>query len=123
MLARIVGFKAVFAAQFPAGFLGNSFAQHLTPAFVFNGTQGFDACRRFADGSVGVKLNRHIRAANQFYGFTQRHIAFACAVGFNSQTVVIAQNSSHDIAHILRQVRLTVAAVDRTRVGVAVSSG
>ncbi len=46
MLARIVGFKAVFAAQFPVGFLGNGFAQHLTPAFVFNGTQGFDACRR-----------------------------------------------------------------------------
>ncbi len=30
MLARIVGFKAVFAAQFPVSFLGNSFAQHLT---------------------------------------------------------------------------------------------
>ncbi|CWN58315.1 Uncharacterised protein [Neisseria meningitidis] len=92
MLARIVGFKAVFAAQFPAGFLGNSFAQHLTPAFVFNGTQGFDACRRFADGSVGVKLNRHIRAANQLDRIAQGHIAFAFAVGAYGQAVIVTQD-------------------------------
>ena len=60
MLARIVGFKAVFAAQFPAGSLRNSLAQHLTPAFVFDGTQSLNASGRFRGRSIGVELNRHI---------------------------------------------------------------
>ena len=123
MLAPIVGFKADFAAQFPAGSLRNSLAQHLTPAFVFDGTQRLNARSCFADGRIGMELNRHIRAANQFYSLAQRHIAFARAVGFNGQAVVIAQDRCHDVAHILRQVRLTVASVDRARVGVAVSGG
>ncbi|CWO18269.1 Uncharacterised protein [Neisseria meningitidis] len=92
MLPCVIRLKAVFAAQFPAGFLGNGFAQHLTPAFIFRRGQGFDACRRFVRRRIGVELNRHIRAANQLDRIAQGHIAFAFAVGAYGQAVIVTQD-------------------------------
>ena len=70
-----------------------------------------------------MKLNCHIRAANQFNRLAQRQISLALAVGFDRQTIIVAQNRCRNIAHILCNIRLTVAAVHRARVGVAVACG
>ena len=70
-----------------------------------------------------MELDGQAAAFDEFDCLSQRQIALALTVGFNLQSVVGAEDRSDDIAHVLRDVGLAVAAVDGAGVGVTVSCG
>ena len=123
MLAGVVRLVAAFAAQFPAGGIGDGLTQTLAGGLVLGQRQSLDARCLLGCGRVSVKLYCQLAAGYQLDCFAQRHIALTLAVGFDRQAVVVFEDAGNDIAHILRDVRLTVAAIDGARVGITVSCG
>ena len=70
-----------------------------------------------------MELDSQTAAFDELDRFSERQIALALPIGFNLQTVVGAEDRSDDVAHVLRDVGLAVAAVDGTGVCVTVSCG
>ena len=68
-----------------------------------------------------MELNGQAAAFDELDCLAQRQVTLALTVGLDLQSVVGAEDGSDDVAHVLRDVGLAVAAVDGAGVGVGMT--